>query len=438
MAFENIAESPLLQKLQAIGAKSQSNKVIGALSAGMGSNMAIILAGSVFCIVATLLNVAGVLQATDAVYQWLYAPYNMTIGLMSVITAFSVGRAYSKALGMRGEVQVGIVTMVLFLMIAAPIQTYTLQDGSTAQALSTSYLGGTGLFTALIMPIFAVRIIKLCQDNHIELRMPDSVPQYLQDSFSAAIPLVINIVVWTGLDAITQQFMHATLPGAIMGILAAPLAGLNSLPGMFIIALLGMLFWVLGIHGTGVISIAILPIFMQYYASNAEVVANGGIPTIWPVALYFMAQSGGGSGNMFPLAILCMRAKSEQLKAIGKVGVIPAFFNVSEPMIFGVPIMYNFLLAIPFILNTLITMAIIQVLGTMGILHGNYIMIMTSMPMFLGSYLTSMWLPNLLIPLICAVVGFICYAPFVKAYDDQLCKQEAERLREEEAAEATA
>lgn len=434
MAFDNLAEAPWLMKLQEIGGKTQSSKVISALSGGMGSNMAVILAGSVFCILATLLYVAGVIQTTDPLYQWLYAPYNMTIGLMSVITAFSVGRAYSKSLGMSGEIANGIVTMVLFLMIAAPMQTYTLQDGTSVTALSTSFLGGSGLFTALIMPLIAVRIIKLCKDNHIELRMPDSVPQYLQDSFSAAIPLVVNILLWTGLDTLCKNVLGATLPGAIMGLLAAPLAGLNSLPGMFIIALLGMLFWVLGIHGTGVTSIAILPIFMQYYASNAELVANGGVAEIWPVALYFMAQTAGGSGNLFPLAILCMRAKSEQLKAIGKVGVIPAFFNVSEPMIFGVPIMYNFLLAIPFVLNTLISMALIWLMGLAGIIHGNYIMIMTSMPMFLGNYLTSMYLPNLLIPIVCTVVAFICYAPFVKAYDNQLCKQEAERLAEEQAA----
>lgn len=425
MALENVFESPALVKLQEFGAKMQSNKTLNALSSGMMSTLSVILAGAVFVIVATMLNLFGIISTDSAVYEWLYAPYNMTIGLMSVVIAYAVGHAYTKALGMRGEMANGIVTMVLFIMVCAPITTYTLEDGSTVTALSTTYLGSTGMFTALIIPVVSVRIIKFCQDHHIALKMPDSVPQYLQDSFSAAIPLVICIVLWEGLNTLCETFMTTSLPGAIMGILSLPLSGLNSLPGMFIIAFVGLLCWVFGIHGTGVIMIVLMPLFMQYYTDNAALVAAGEVPTIAPVALYFMAQGAGGSGNMFPLAILCMRSKSEQLKAMGKVGIVPAFFNVSEPMVFGVPVMYNPLIAIPFILNVLISMIIIWIFGQMGIFHGAYIMIMTSMPMFVAEWLVSMWLPNLLIPVIDTVVGFICYAPFVKMYDKQLCEQEA-------------
>ena len=203
------------------------------------------------------------------------------------------------------------------------------------------------------------------------------------------------------------------------------LGGLNSVPGMFVIGLVGLLCWVFGIHGTGVIMIVLMPLLMTMYSDNAALEAAGQMPVIQPVALYLLAQTAGGSGNMFPLAVLCLRAKSDQLKAMGKVGIVPAFFNVSEPMVFGVPVMYNPLIAIPFILNTLVSMLLIYLGAAAGFFHGQYIMILTSMPMFVAEYLTSMAWQNLFIPVICFVVGLLFYAPFVKMYDKQLCEQEA-------------
>lgn len=436
MFFDKIFESPAMQKMQEFGGKVQSNKAISCISGGMMSTLSIIMAGAVFSIIATLLNITGLVQTTDAVYQWLEAPYNMTIGIMSVIIAFSVGYQYTKALGMHGELANGIVTMVLFLMVCAPVQTLTLKDGSTVSALSTTYLGGSGMFAALIIPLVSVRIIKLCQDHSVMLKMPDSVPQYLSDAFSAAIPLVINIVLWCGINTLCENMLNTQLPGAIMGLLSVPLSGLTSLPGMFVIAFVGLLCWCLGIHGTGVIMIVLMPVYMQYFATNAALVAAGKAAVFQPVCLYFLAQSAGGSGNMLPLAVLCTRCKSEQLKAMGKVGLVPAAFNVSEPMVFGVPVMYNPLIALPFILNTLLSMLAIYFGFKVGFFQPETIMVMTAMPIFLANYVTSMAWQNVFIVVVCFIIGIICYAPFVKMYDKQLCHQEAERKVEAEGATA--
>lgn len=439
MSLEKMFESPALLKLQELGGKVQSNKTLSAISGAMMSSLSVILAGAIFVIIATLLNLVGIVQTTDPLYQFLYAPYNMTIGFMAIVIAFAAGYAYSKALGLKGEMANGIVTMVLFLMVVAPIKQVTLQDGTTSSVLDTTYLGSTGMFTALIIPIVSILIIKFCKDHNIALNMPDTVPQYLQDAFSAAIPLVICILLWTGLNTLCESVFTVPLPGAIMALLAMPLAGLNSVPGMFVIALVGLLCWVFGIHGTGVIMIVLMPLYMTMFTQNAALVEAGQVPVIQPVALYFMAQMAGGSGNMFPLALLCLRCKSDQLKAMGKVGIVPAFFNVSEPMVFGVPVMYNPLIAIPFILNTLVCMFLIYLLGpVLGFFRGTYIMIMTSMPMFVGDFLTSMAWQNLFIPVLCFVVGFVFYAPFVKMYDKQLCQQEAKAKADEEAASAKA
>ncbi len=197
-AFEKLYESVFMQKLQAWGGKLQSNKALNAISSGMMSAMGVILAGAIFTILATLLNLAGVLETTDTLYQWLTTPYNMTMGILSVVVSFAVGYVYSRNLGMTSNLASGVVTLILFLMVASPVQSVTLEDGSTMSALNTTWLGGSGLFTALIIPLVAVRIMKFCQEHHIAIKMPEAVPQFLSDAFASLVPLVINIFLWHG------------------------------------------------------------------------------------------------------------------------------------------------------------------------------------------------------------------------------------------------
>lgn len=426
MAFENLYESKPMQKLQEFGGKMQANKVCNAITGGMMGVMSMILAGAVFMVIATLLNLAGIVQTSDAIYQWLNTPYNMTMNILSVAVAFSVGYAYSKNLELGGTMANGIVTMVLFLLVAAPMQTVTLagDEAATMTVLDTSFLGGTGLFTALIMPIISVRIIKFCQDKHITLRMPDSVPQFLQDSFAALVPLVINIVLWHGLNTLCEMAFTVTLPAAIMGLLAAPLAALVNGPAIILLVIICMLLWSVGIHGTGVVYTVLLPVIIQATAANAELVAANQAPVFAPVFLFGVIATCGGTGNMLPLAIMCTRAKSEQLRAVGKAGLVPAIFNISEPMAFGVPVMYNPLIAIPFVINVVITVLIVWVFYAIGFFQAPYILILTALPIFLANFANSMAWQNLLIVPIAFVVGWLVYYPFFKMYDKQLLEQE--------------
>lgn len=424
--MERIVDSPFMRKLQELGGKLQSNKAMSAISSGMMSQMQLILAGSVFMIIATTSDLLGIMQPTDAIYQWLVAPYNATLGLMAIVAAFSIGYSYSKNLGMEGALSNGIVTMVLFLIVAAPIKTVTLADGGTMSVLDTTYLGSSGIFTAIILPLLSVRIIKLCKDHNLSIKMPDAVPAFLSDSFSNVIPLIINIVLWASLNTLCTSTLAMPIPGVIAYIFSIPLAGLNSVPGMFVITLVALLCWSCGIHGAMVVMMVMMPSMLEYFETNAALVAAGQPPVFQPIALYTLAQSAGGCGNCCSLALLAARSKSEQLRAVGKTSFVPTLFNISEPVVFGLPIMYNPVIIIPFVLNTLISMLLVFIGFRIGFFVPESILVMTSLPVFLNTFLTSMAWQNLLIPVICFVVSLVVYFPFVRAYDSQLLKQEAE------------
>lgn len=422
--MDKISNSPVLEKLQAAGGKLQANPIFKAINGGMMGTMSLILTGAVFTITATLLNLAGIISQDATLYQWLMVPYNMTMNLLSLPIAFCVAFIYTECLGKKGGMANGVVSMVLFLMVCAPIHEVTLADGTTANVLSADYLGGTGIFTAMLIAIFATKIVVFCQDHNVTIKMPDVVPPFLVDSFSTLIPLVINVVIWRGIAFACETFMGAELPGIIMGLISVPLAPLTSGPGVIALALIGQVAWCLGIHGTGIVFMVLMAPMMQAYAANAELVAQGFDPVFNTVFLYGAFATCGGTGNVFPLALLCLRARSERLKAMGKVAIVPAAFNISEPMVFGLPIMYNPIIDIPFILNPVITALIMWAGYAVGFFRPPSVMLMTALPIGMMEFLSSLSWTNVLIPIIALIVGLIVYAPFVAAYDKQCLEAE--------------
>ncbi len=428
--FERFFDSAPMKMLQDFGASTRSNKVIQSVTSGMMCTISLTMVGAIFTIVASVLHTVGVLTTDSTIYQQLMIPYNMTMGLMSVAVAFAVGYIYTKNLGMRGELANGIVTLVLFLMVSAPFKEVALADGTTMTAMDTSMLGGTGLFTALILPIISVRIIKLCQDKNVSIKMPDSIPPFLSDSFTALIPLFFNVILWRGLSFVCETFVGASLPSLVMGLLGLPLSALTSGPGIIVLALFGQIMWCFGMHGNGIAYIALMAPMMQAMSLNAELYAAGQ-PTVFSTTFLFAVFACcGGAGNCLPLAIRFMRAKSEKLKAVGKASVIPAAFNIMEPIVFGTPIVCNPILDIPFVLNGVVSALIVWFGYSVGFFVPPHIMIMSVLPVGLGDFLGSLAWQNLLIPVVSFVVGYLMYAPFVRMYDKQCLAEEADRSEE--------
>lgn len=434
--FDNLANSKFMLKLQEFGGRLQSNKVFSSLANGMMGTMGLIMTGAIFTIIASVLSMLGVITQTDAVYQLLTMPYNMTMGLLGIAVAFSIAYSYSKALGMGNAITSGIVSLFLFMMVAAPIQQLP-AEGYSLSVMNTMYLGGSGMFTAIVVAYVTVLIIRFCESHHIVIKLPDVVPEFLSLSFSSLIPMVISVVLWTGLNTACQMLIGQTLPAAIMAVIAIPLGVLTSPLGVFVVFTIGMLLWTVGIHGQMVVLMAFQVPYYAQLTINAQLVAAGQPAEFTPVFLLIDAMAVcGGCGNILPLTIQFMRSKSQQLRTIGKAGFFPCLFGVNEPVVYGTPIIFNPVMAIPFVLNTLILYWALYFGYSIGFFAAPYIT-GTQLPIFVYSFLTSMSVTNLLIPVIAFVIAWIVYYPFVKIYDRDLCEREA-KIAEEEAAEAAA
>lgn len=431
--MSNVFEGKFMQTLQRGGQKVAGNKAISALTGGMMGMMAVIMVGAVFQILAIVPTLFGWVTTESVYYLTMMVPYNMTMGVMSVALAFNLGFNYAKGLGLKPLVN-GITSMLMFLMVAAPAQTVALADGTSKVVMDTSSLGGTGMFAAILVALVTVRIDWICQKKNIVIKMPDVVPQFLADGFSNMIPFFFASVLWLAIStAIGTVFMGLTLPMAIMVILSIPLAALNSVPGMLILIALSCLLWIFGIHGSMVIAMAIMPVMMANIMANGAAVAAGQEPVFYATMLFGAMACAGGTGNTLSLVVMGLRSKSEQLRAVSKAAVIPGIFNINEPVTFGFPIMYNPILAIPYILGTVLTGIVVWAGYAIGFFKPGYILMMSVMPLGVAEFLSSLAWQNILIPVVGLVISGVCFFPFFKAYEKQLLVKEAAAKAEETA-----
>jgi PTS system cellobiose-specific IIC component len=417
-------ETKFMTGLQKFGATIAGNEAISSISAGLQSGMSVIIIGAIFQLIATIFTLFNWITTDNKVYSILMTPYNMTMGLLAVFVAFGIAYHYAGNLKMKPLVA-GINSLVVFLLVAAPTETVTLADGSsTFTGLATTSLGASGLFAAIIVALVTVRITKFCADKRIIIRMPDGIPPSLADSFSALIPLLINIILFLGLSIISNALFSASLPLAITNLLSAPFSAINSLGGMIVIVLFGLLLWTLGIHGTMVIAIPLIPILAADIANNTALVAAGSEPIFTPVMLFYTICCAGGSGNTFGFTLLCLRSKSKQLKAVGKAALLPGIVNISEPIVFGTPIIYNPIIAIPFIITPIITMIIGWIGFSVGILKPMQAFVLSTLPIGVMDFMTTLSWTNVVFAFLVIPLTMLCYLPFFKIYEKQLIAKE--------------
>lgn len=166
------------------------------------------------------------------------------------------------------------------------------------------------------------------------------------------------------------------------------------------------------------------PITMAAFASNAELFAAGAQPVFHPIFMTLAIAFLGGTGNTFGLCVLSLKAKSEQMKAFGKATIVPSFFRLSEPAIFGAPIMFNPILMIPFICGSLVVAILYWLVCTAGLVTAPYLMISGTYPIFLSIFIYCLdWRVLVFVALMIPLTMVIWY-PFFKTYDNQLYRQE--------------
>ncbi len=351
-------------------------------------------------------------------FNEIMTPFNMSMGIMACY--ISAGIAFNLAQSYKIDaLPCAMLSLMTFLLIAAPMK-----DG----ALSAGFLGGTGIFTTIIVGIYVTELMRFLKIRNIGIKLPEQVPEKIRQSFNLLIPALIVILTIYPLNLFLQHQFGMLLPEAIMAIFKPLISAADSLPAILFAVFLCHILWFAGIHGAAIVGGILQPFWLVNLGLNQDALAAGQpLPHIFIESFWQYFITIGGSGATFALVLMYTRSKSAHLRSIGKLGVVPACFNINEPVIFGSPIVMNPVLFFPFIVAPMVN-AIIAYTAASADLIGKVISLVPwTAPAPIGAAWSAGWqVNNGLLVLGLLVIDFLIYLPFFKVYEKQLLAQEAE------------
>ncbi len=386
----------------------------------------VIVTGALFLIIAnppTAIDWAPIrawANAIEPIQAQILIPFQLTFGLMALMVAF--GTAYSLASRWDLDATItGIMSMLSFLIVSFPATDITKVEFGEV----LDYLGGQGLFVAILIGIITTKIVNFIEKRNLVVEMPAGVPPYVIRTFRSLVPFFVNIILAWLVSWFVWSKFNVTLPQLVLDLFKPIVAVSDSYPAALAQIVLMMLLWSLGIHGMNIVSSVAYPFWMTQLSANAKAAVAGEAMTgIVTEPFFHMFTHIGGSGLTWPLVIMFLLSRSEQLKNIGKTAIIPTIFNINEPVIFGAPLVLNPMLFIPFILAPAAATTINYIAFATNLVPKTTIQPPFTVPIFLGGIISTGHWKGALLQLINVIVAAVIYYPFFRNYEKKLIEQE--------------
>ena len=342
----------------------------------------------------------------------LWSIFSVTFGLLSLYVVISVSYALARRRGLDPLMPVFFAFMS-YILIATP----QLPDGGAG-----TFLDNSGMFTAIVVSVLTVEVYNFFMKRNIVIKMPDGVPPAISAAFAALIPGVVLAFGWW----LIRFVLNFDLAAGLFQVLSAVVPAASTYVAAAIAETFHAFLWTMGIHGDLTIGIALEPVWQSNLAANAQAVADGLKPMAVYTGLFRSFVVPGGSGATLPLAIYFTRSKSERLRRVGWLGVWPGIFNINEPITFGAPVIFNPVLAIPFIIITFINTTVAYLATSAGLVGATYIAAPWTLPspilMFLATGYD--WRAIILAILVEFVIPGIIWYPAFKAWEKTVLKTE--------------
>lgn len=434
----------LENRVMPVAGRIAEQKHLQAIRDGIILTMPLLIIGSLFLIIG-FIPIPGYSDFMSNIFgdKWLTKllyPVNATFDIMALIVSFGV--AYRLAEKYKVDpLSAGAISVASFLL-ATPYTTMFTPEGAGAAVevggvIPVALMGSKGLFVAMILAILSTEIYRKIIQKKIVITMPEGVPPAVSRSFVALIPAaVVLLVVWL-LRILIENTSFQSIHNIVADLLVGPLNTLGgSLFGAIIAVLLVHVLWSLGLHGAAIVEGVLGPIWLSLMDQNRAIFqasAGAELPNIVTKQFFDMWVYAGGSGATLALVLLMMfRARSEQMKNIGRLSMGPGLFNINEPVIFGMPIVMNPLLIIPFIVAPIVLVIISYAAMTLGwVAKPSGVAVPWTTPPIISGYLaTGGKISGSVLQLVNFVIALLIYYPFFRLWDKQ-------KLAEEKASSAS-
>ena len=302
----------------------------------------------------------------------------------------------------------------------------------TFAGISTGYTGATGLFTGLIVGILGMEIYCAFRKmDALKIKMPEQVPPGVARAFEVLVPTVLVLVIMSTIGWLSTTLLGLPLNDLISTYVQEPLKAIigANIFAVMILYVIIMLFWCVGIHGNNMVSAVKEAIFTPMIVENMEAFAKGKeAPNAINMTMMQVFGEWGGSGVTLALVIaIFIFGKREDNRAIATLSVVPGFFNINETVTFGIPLVLNPILDIPFILAPVVTILVGYILTVIGFCPKVVVQAPWTCPPVLQGFLaTGGNIMGAISQLIVIAIGVIIYVPFLLAYEKYQNRQAVE------------
>lgn len=413
----------LEEKVQPIGVKIGGQRHLLAVRDGLVLSMPLIIVGSLFLVLSSL-PIPGYQELVSSVFgsEWTSTMgfvVNATFGVMALISSFGIANSLVKSYSMDGTTA-GIISLCSLLLVT-PL---TKDNG-----IDMTYMGSKGLFVSLMIGLIVGEIYRRMVQAKIVIKLPDSVPPAVSKSFVALIPAAACLTLFWILRLVIASIGLGNLHEVIGKVVGVPLSyvGGGFIGGLVAVLITGI-FWSVGILGWDLVQSVLNPLWLQMLDENRMAFQAGNeIPHILNTTFFNVFVWMGGSGSIIGLAILLLFfSKSQQNKELGKLGFPPNVFNISEPIMFGFPVVMNPLILIPFTITPIVIYIIAYSAMATGIVAKTAgILVPWTMPPIIGGYLaTGGHISGAILQLVCLLVSILIYYPFFRMIDNQYYQDE--------------
>ena len=415
----------LIEKGKPFFEKISRNKYLRAIRDGFIAGMPVILFSSIFILIAYVPNAWGFHWSKD-IETFLMTPYSYSMGILAFFVAGTTAKGLTDSMNRDlpatnqiNYISTMLATMVGFLLMAAE----PAKDGG----FLTAFMGTKGLLTAFIAAFITVNVYKVCVKNNVTIRMPDEVPPNISQVFKDLIPFTLSVVLLYALELVVKAGLHVTVAESIGTLLAPLFSAADGYLGITFIFGAYAFFWFIGIHGPSIVEPAIAAITYANAEVNLKLIQQGmhADKILTSGTQMFIVTLGGTGATLVVPFMFMWLTKSKRNRAIGRASVVPTFFGVNEPILFGAPIVLNPIFFIPFIFAPIANVWIFKLfVDTLGMNSFTSNLPWTT-PGPLGIVLgTNFQVLSFILAALLIVVDVVIYYPFLKVYDEQILEEE--------------
>lgn len=359
------------------------------------------------------------LDGNTALSDKFWVPFNLTYGLLAPFAAIAISYNLARRRNME-PLMPAIMALLVFLVFTAPT---FISDADGNSGLLANYFDSKGLFTAIIVGLLAVEVYRFFVDRKLVITMPPQVPPSIANAFIALVPgIVLLAAAW-----IIRVLFDINFAQGVVDVISKIIPAASSYPAAAFAETVHAILWTMGIHGDLTIGIVLQPIWTSNIAANAAAIAAGQVPPFIYTSEYRAAYIvPGGSGATLMLAIYLIRSKVARLRRVGWLGIWPGIFNINEPITFGTPVIFNPVMAIPFIVITFLNHTFAWIMHVVGFVPPCSIAMPWTLPGPILAYLQAGYSWQAAVVNICTqfIIPGIIWYPAFKAWERIVLEKE--------------